>query len=51
MQNESGALDYACCAQKIFQGEEQLRSSSHRPFCLGFKYPDEHHEWILNVDD
>jgi tetratricopeptide (TPR) repeat protein len=51
MQDESGALDYARRARKILQGEEQLRSPSHRPFCLGLKYPDEHHKWILNVHD
>jgi hypothetical protein len=51
MQDESGALDYAGCAQKILHGEEQSSSPSHRPFCLGFKYPDEHHKWILNLDD
>jgi len=31
MQDESRALDYARRAQKICQGEEQLRSPSHRP--------------------
>jgi hypothetical protein len=41
MQNESGALDYACCAQKILQGEEQLRSSSHLAIILSV--------WALNT--